>query len=483
MNKKSILGLLSFGGLVIAGLIYAAIVITGSGIGAEANQGQQEYTNEDDNAIEEPWLYTNPSDMGERDEYVNIENADGKEGDSFSDTEKQEEVEVAEDVIDSIGDAINGAEDLVDSTGDTINGAEDLVDSTGDTINGTEDLKDSTDADIGTDADDIEDTQIKEAFDNNRDTGAVGAINTQHKFAPEVSVCELIIDCNTIDYETYIPEMIYDGSIEVALDIVNPSIKLNAESAILFDADTKEVIYYKNPVIAEYPASTVKLLTSLVALDWCYLDEEINIGNEIKMIAKDSTKAGLYDGEIVTTRILLEGMLLPSGNDAAYAMAAYVGRKSLQSEGANRMEAVTEFVRLMNVKAKQLGAINSNFKTPDGYDAVGQYTTAYDMGMIGLAAVKNETILEISNKAKTSNVFISGEDITWKNTNALVKKDSGLYYSDCIGLKTGTSTMAGRCLVAAGRRNGKEVVCVILDSTSQGRWQDAITLLNYGLGK
>lgn len=455
MNKKSIIGLLSFGSLVIAGLIYVAIVITGSGIGTEANRDQQEYTNEDDNAIEEPWLYTNPSELGERDEYVNIDNANVNEGDLFSDSEKQEEIEAAEYVIDSTGDTINGAEDQLDSTG----------------------------ADIGANPDDIQDNHITEAFDSNVDTGTVGVINTQHKFAPEVSICELIIDCNTIDYESYIPEMIYDGSIEVALDIVNPSIKLNAESAILFDADTKEVIYHKNPIIAEYPASTVKLLTSLVAVDWCYLDEEVNIGNEIKMIAKDSTKAGLHVGEIATIRILLEGMLLPSGNDAAYAVAAYVGRKSLQSEGANRVEAVTEFVRLMNAKAKQLGAINSNFKTPDGYDAVGQYTTAYDMGMIGLAAVKNETILEISNKAKTSNIFISGEDITWKNTNALVKKDSGLYYSDCIGLKTGTSTMAGRCLVAAGRRNGKEVVCVIMDSTSQGRWQDAISLLNYGLGK
>jgi D-alanyl-D-alanine carboxypeptidase (penicillin-binding protein 5/6) len=218
-----------------------------------------------------------------------------------------------------------------------------------------------------------------------------------------------------------------------------------------------------------------------VALDWCSLDEEVKIGNEVKLIARDSTRAYLAPGEVLTVRNLLEGMLLPSGNDAAYATAAYVGKKSLNREGADREEAVKEFVRLMNEKAKQLGVKNSCFKSPDGYDAIGQYTTAYDMGLIGLAAVQNETIQEICKKSSSRNIFPSGEDVTWNNTNSLIRQYSGRYYSPCIGLKTGTSTMAGRCLIAAGRKNGKEVVCVIMNSSSTGRWSDAIALMDYGL--
>jgi D-alanyl-D-alanine carboxypeptidase (penicillin-binding protein 5/6) len=174
-------------------------------------------------------------------------------------------------------------------------------------------------------------------------------------------------------------------------------------------------------------------------------------------------------------------MLLPSGNDAAYAMAAYVGRKSLRDPEASREEAVMEFARLMNKKAGILGAKNSCFKTPDGYDAVGQYTTAYDMGLIGMAAAANETITEISGLASSRNIFPSGQDVTWNNTNKLVKKYSGQYYSHAIGLKTGTSTMAGKCLIAAAKEEDQSAVCVILDSSSAGRWEDAIELLEYGL--
>ena len=111
-----------------------------------------------------------------------------------------------------------------------------------------------------------------------------------------------------------------------------------------------------------------------------------------------------------------------SGNDAAYAMAAYVGRKSLNDPDAEITEAVIDFVRMMNEKAVAFGVKNSCFKTPDGYDALGQYTTAYDMGLISLEALKNDTIMEICKKGRSRNVFVSGEDITWYNTNRLIKK-------------------------------------------------------------
>lgn len=293
----------------------------------------------------------------------------------------------------------------------------------------------------------------------------------------------LIYDCYSVDYKSYLPEMLFTNDIETALNIVNPEIKLSATSAILFDGKTKEVLYYKDPVIPVFPASTSKILSALVGLDWCELDEEVTVGDEVSMIASDSSKANLRKGHVLDIETVLEGMLLPSGNDAAYVMAAHVGRKSLKNPKATKEKAIKEFTRLMNKKAKELGAVNSNFVTPDGYDAIGQYTTAYDMGMISLEAAENKTIIAISKKSSIKNTLISGQTITWNTTNSLIKKDSPRYFPYAIGLKTGTTTMAGRCLLAAARKDDRLVVCVIMHSTAQGRWTDATKLLEYGLNK
>lgn len=292
---------------------------------------------------------------------------------------------------------------------------------------------------------------------------------------------ELIIDSTKVDYQAFIPKMIRDSELEAALDINNPDLSVEAKSAILFDADTKKVLFYKDAVQARFPASTAKLLTSLVALKNCTVDEQVTIGDEITMIGAGSTRAFLQQGQKLTIHNLLAAMLLPSGNDAAYAVAAYVGRKSLDNPEATKEDAIAEFVRLMNEEAASLGVKNSCFKSPDGYDAIGQYTTAYDMGLIGVAAANNSDIIDVTQQSSSRNIFISGEDVTWDSTNKLITKYSGQYYSHAIGLKTGTSTMAGRCIIAAAEYNGKKVVCVIMDSTSAGRWEDAIKLLKYGL--
>lgn len=307
------------------------------------------------------------------------------------------------------------------------------------------------------------------------------AAEKETKEVSAVPDLQLIIDSSKVNYKQYIPDMVYDSALKEALNIDNPKITIHAKSAILMDAETNEVLYYKKAVTARFPASTAKLLTSLVALDWCKENEKITVGDEITMIAPDSTRAYLKKGEKLTLHNLLEGMLLPSGNDAAYATAAYVGRKVLQDPKATKKEAVKEFVRLMNEKAEELGVKNSCFKSPDGYDCIGQYTTAYDMALIGSAAANNNTILKVTKKTKSRNILRSGEDVTWVNTNKLINRYSGQYYANAIGLKTGTSTMAGKNLIAAARKGKKKVVCVILDSNSVGRWEDAIKLLKYGL--
>lgn len=300
------------------------------------------------------------------------------------------------------------------------------------------------------------------------------------KIAPER---ELIVDYTQIEYKDYIPQLVNQDVIKEELNITNPSLDIKAEAAILFDANTKEILYYKNPVLSVFPASTSKLLTALTALDWCDLEEEVTVGEEASMIASDSTRANIYKGQILTIENLLMGMLLPSGNDAAYVIASYVGRIALNQYDATADQAITKFVELMNEKAESLGVVYSCFKTPDGYDALGQYTTAYDMGLIGIAAMENEVITNITKKSSCRNRFISGQDITWNNTNALVSSGGSRYYPYSLGLKTGTSTMAGKCLVSAAKKKDREVVSVVMNSTSAGRWSDSITLLDYGLTK
>jgi D-alanyl-D-alanine carboxypeptidase (penicillin-binding protein 5/6) len=321
---------------------------------------------------------------------------------------------------------------------------------------------------------------------NPTDTGEeISLIDTDETYSTSVReealAPQLIYDCEKVDYRAYLPEIVIDHELQSALAITNPNIEVDAEAAILFNARTGKVLYCKNAAQAMFPASTSKLLTALVALQWCQVEEEVTIGDEITMIASDSTRAYLRQGQVLTIYDLLSGMLLPSGNDAAYSIAAYVGRKSLQSPEATKEEAIAEFVRLMNEKANDLGVKNSCFKTPDGYDAIGQYTTAFDMGLIGMAAAENDIIVEVTKKSSSRNIFPSGEDVTWNSTNKLVTKYSGQYYSKAIGLKTGTSTMAGRCLVAAAKDENRLVVCVVMDSSSAGRWEDAISMLKYGL--
>lgn len=457
MNKKSIAGLLLFGCLVMSTLIYSAVMLTGHGNEADANQSRvtedngvilSAANNNTDKYVQsevtpaatdsESWLLTNPGDNGTPADSSAV-NAGDPEVDKG--TNATEEGSSSDPAVTDIESTLGTSGTVVAS-----NGTE------GDPIKAESEVTDA-------------------ALAANLETGAV----------LERETCKLIVDSSQVDYEAYIPAIVSDNKIDAALNINNPSLSIKAEAAILFDADTLEVLYHKNPLSPVFPASTAKLLTCLVVLDWCDLSEEVNISNEIRLIARDSTTAGLRQGQILTIKNLLEGMLLPSGNDAAYAAATYVGRKSLRHELARREDAVAEFIRLMNEKAVQLGAVNSCFLTPDGYDAIGQYTTAYDMGRIGLAAMKNDIILEISSKGSSYNKFVSGDGVTWRNTNALIRKDSGRYYAPCIGLKTGTSTMAGKCLIVAGKLNGRKVLGVVMKSTQTGRWSDAKTLLDYGL--
>jgi len=272
-------------------------------------------------------------------------------------------------------------------------------------------------------------------------------------------------------------------AVEAALNINNPSLKIEAKSAILMDSTTGKILYHKNATDRVYPASTTKLMTAIVALDLCRPEDEVTVGDEISKMAIDSTRAYLKKGERLTLRMLLEGLLLPSGNDAAYVIATYVGRVSQNNMKLGIDEAINEFLRLMNKKVEELNLIDTHFMTPCGYDKEGQFTTAYDMAVIAKEALKYELICNIAKKIRTRNVFLSGEDVTWNSSNRLIQNGSGVYYKYAIGLKTGTSSLAGRCLVSAAEKKERKVISVVMHSTASGRWEDSLLLLKYGIDK
>ena len=267
------------------------------------------------------------------------------------------------------------------------------------------------------------------------------------------------------------------------IDVKNPSIEVSAKAAALYDPVHGRFIYTKNALDKIQPASTAKLLTAITAIELGGSKQKFKVGSEIQLIASDSSRAYLVKGQVLSLDQILDALLLPSGNDAAYVIAANMGRKIADAPKLKDKQAVKRFVEAMNKKAEEIGVVHSNFVTPDGYDAEKQYTTAYDMALIGAKALDYEEILETVKKPRARDILLSGEDVTWTNSNRLIKKGSGYYYSYAIGLKTGTSGEAGRCLVSAAEKKGRKYVSVVMDASMEGRWQDSVNLLRYGIGK
>lgn len=252
--------------------------------------------------------------------------------------------------------------------------------------------------------------------------------------------------------------------------------ELTAESAFLLDVETAKVLYEKNADQAMAPASTTKIMTALLLLETAELGEVVIVGEEVGKVRPNSSVAKLKPGDRLTVAELVYALLLPSGNDAAYTTAVFVGRRISGFEHLSIDEAVEVFVALMNKRAKELGAVNSNFVVPDGYDTPGHVSTARDLALIAFAAVENDFIRQV---AATPEYHWQG--IRWGNTNRLLQQDyPNAYYPWATGFKTGYTSKAGHCLVATAKGGGRELIGVILKSTQGRRWLDIRWLLEYG---
>jgi D-alanyl-D-alanine carboxypeptidase (penicillin-binding protein 5/6) len=256
------------------------------------------------------------------------------------------------------------------------------------------------------------------------------------------------------------------------------SVEITAKNAYVINADSNFVLYKKKSGKRVAPASTAKMLTALTVLDYCAPDDKFTVGSEIGLIADDSSRAWLKKGDEMTVKQLLEALLLPSGNDAAYTLAVNAVRRITGDNGLSAEQAARSFVDAMNQKAKQIGAGSSNFVTPDGNDADGQYTTAFDLAQIAKACLNNDVLAEIMGSFKVSEKLANGREVDYTNTNELLNPDSSYYYFRAVGLKTGNSKKGGSCLVSAAVINGKTYICVIMGASDEGRFLDSVTIYN-----
>ena len=235
--------------------------------------------------------------------------------------------------------------------------------------------------------------------------------------------------------------------------------QIGAKAAVLLEASTGKVLYAQNAQAQLPMASTTKIMTALLAIEEGDLEEMVT--TDASAYGVEGSSIYLQLEETISLRDLLYGLMLASGNDAAVAIAVHI---------ANGVE---QFAARMNERAREIGAVNTNFVTPNGLPDENHYTTAYDLALIAAEAMKNETFREIVSTQyyRTETGAVAR---TFKNKNQILWK-----YEGGNGIKTGYTQAAGRCLVFAAEREGMQLVGVVLACPNM--FEDAMALLDYGM--
>lgn len=250
-----------------------------------------------------------------------------------------------------------------------------------------------------------------------------------------------------------------------------PAPQISAQSAILMDADSGAILYEKNIHEQLYPASTTKLLTCLIAVENCSLDEVVTLSHDAVFdTPRDSSHIALDEGEAITLEQCLNAVLIASANEAAFALAEHVSGTSWE-----------DFTDLMNERARELGCVDSHFANPNGLPDENHYTSAYDLALIGRAFFANELLCKISSTEKLDLPATATQPdhiIAYSKNQLFPGKPYAYEY--LVGSKTGYTTAAGNILVSCAQKDGMKLVAVVMVEDSPAQFADTVSLFNYG---
>lgn len=274
----------------------------------------------------------------------------------------------------------------------------------------------------------------------------------------------ILINFSTVCADDVDNEVDFEDTIEVTASNVSELPKTNSRKYIVYDRISKSMIIGKNEDIKSAMASTTKIMTTIVILEKADLNEKVTVS--AKAGGTGGSRLGLKRGDKASVRDLLYGLMLRSGNDAAVALAEHVGG------------SVKGFAELMNEKAIELGLTNTHFVTPHGLDDANHYTTALELAKLTDYAMDNETFAKIVG-TKSTTIYINNQSRQINNTNELLGVLNGV-----VGVKTGFTNNAGRCLVTETKRNNMDIITIVLGAdTKKDRTKDSANLIEYTFSK
>lgn len=261
---------------------------------------------------------------------------------------------------------------------------------------------------------------------------------------------------------------------DINTDDYNPdNLTTKSPSVLLMDSKTGKILYSKNAFEKRYPASTTKLMTAILTMENCKLTDKATVSHDaIYNVPVGYSHACLQEGEVLTIEQLLNVLMIPSANDAAFVLAEHIAG------------SVDKFSEMMNNKAKEIGCLNTHFVNPNGIHADDHYSTVYDMALIGKYAMQFDDIMRIAKVNQytlpKTNKY-DKEDRIFNSTNGLITKNDEYYYPEATGLKTGYTDKSGYCIVTTAKKGDVELLEVVFGSnTIEDRYDDCIKLFDYG---
>lgn len=262
---------------------------------------------------------------------------------------------------------------------------------------------------------------------------------------------------------------------EIDAEVTN---SLTADQIFVYDISAGEYIFKKNTDTNITPAAVTQLFVALYSLDNVDEDTVIQPGDELSLVKSGTSTAYIKTSHKLTVKTLIKGMLMPSGCDAAYALAAGVARQLAGNNSLSGNDAVKYFMNKLNEYAVKIGCTGTHFSVPDGDASTDQYTTADDLVIIAKRVLQNETISKIVSTPSEKVTYSSGETNIWKNTNLLINPDSSSYSKYVTGMKTGTMSGKSSVLVSADIDGHEYIIGVFGAPNSSSRYSDVLSIID-----